>query len=269
MRKTTMTDASGPSCQLDPEQVWYVPNRKLRTKSASNKAIEIAEWIDCERMSDEEPDELSLFFALHTCAYRAKRRVRRVKSISPAERTEWTRRWLIIREYIVERNLGLVYSIFKRFVARYLDEDDLLSEAMYALTRAVDRFDPNKGYRFSTYACNVIWRSLNRLGKRTGRYRLLFPVQNDVSLEQPDKLPDSQTELYVERLNHILDQNLGHLTDLESKILKERFLINGRSGLTLRQIGDVLGLSKERVRQIQKNALGKLREVLELDTVLE
>ena len=263
MVTTTTTSASACLCRLDREQLWYVPNRKLRTKSAADNAINIAEWIDSECRSDEIPDEQTLFFAMHTCAYRATRRVRRGKPISPTEQAEWTRRWLIIREYIAERNLGLVYSMINRFVTWHLDEDDVLSEGMYALTRAVDRFDPSKGFRFSTYACNVIWKSLKRLGQRVGRYRLLFPVNNDVSLEQPEQMPDPHTELYVERLNHILDQNLGNLTDLESKVLTQRFLNDGESRLTLRQIGDAIGLSKERVRQIQNNALGKLREVLE------
>ena len=82
-------------------------------------------------------------------------------------------------------------------------------------------------------------------------------------------LPDWRAELRVERLTRALDGNLGRLTELESRIVAHRFPHNGIPRLTLRQIGDAIGLSEERVRQIQKAALGKLRNVLVADPVLQ
>jgi len=174
-----------------------------------------------------------------------------------------------IRSYIVERNLGLVYSMIGRFGSRQLDEDDLLSEALYALTRAVDRFNPWRGYKFSTYACNVIARALMRRGKQETHYRRMFPVQHDMTFEKPTQMPDHATELYRERLRRILDHNLGDLTDLESTILEHRFPDKQRGRMTFQQIGRIVGLSKERVRQIQNIALDKLREAIEADPVLQ
>jgi RNA polymerase primary sigma factor len=253
---------------IDPEQIWYVPDRRLRTKSASHDAVNITSWILTGQGMETPPDEQALFIALHTCAFRAARPARG-RIIPPIERKTWGRRWQLIREYIVEHNLGLVYSMIGRFNNRHTDDDDVLSEAMFALARAVDRFNPWRGFRFSTYACNVIARSLMRRGKQSSRYRRLFPVQHDVEFERPGRLPDTRTELFVERLNRVLDDNLGDLTDIESRILTKRFLNDDESNLTFREIGNTVGLSKERVRQIQNIALNKLREVLRDDPVLK
>jgi RNA polymerase primary sigma factor len=233
------------------------------------EAARIVAWVVSGAPLDEEPDEEKLFCTLHACAYYAARRPRS-KKITAKERMMWATRWEAVREYIVQINLGLVYSMIGRFsTAKLLDEDDLLSDAMLALTRAVDRFNPWRGYRFSTYACNVIARTLMRRGKRESNYRRLFPVQHDVSFERPSALPDHHTELYVERLQQALDKNLGDLTEVETHILAQRFPSERTAKLTFQEIGETIGLSKERVRQIQNIALGKLREVLQEDPVLQ
>ena len=256
-----------PAPAVEPEQIWYVPDPKLRTKSAAEEAIRVADWILAGREGGE-PNEQELFIGLHTCAYRAARRESR-RPIPVEERWEWARRWQRIREYIVEKNMGLVYSMIARFGSRNVDEDDMLSDALFALARAVDRFNPWRGYRFSTYACNVIARALMRRGKQESHYRKRFPVQHDVSFERPARSPDDQTELYVERLQRALHGNLGDLTELESRILAQRFPAQREDRLTFQEIGDAIGLSKERVRQIQNIALGKLREALTEDPALK
>lgn len=265
---TLKTQQEGPPTApgLDPEQLWYVPDPKLRTKAAAEDSIRIADWI-LGGKEGLEPDEQALFVALHTCAHRAGRREGK-RAIPQEERMEWARRWQRIREYIVEKNMGLVYSMIARFGSRNIDEDDMISDALFALSRAVDRFNPWRGYRFSTYACNVIARALMRRGKQESTYRKRFPVQHDVSFERPDRAPDDQTDLYVERLHRALQHNLGELTELESRILAQRFPAQREDRLTFQEIGDSIGLSKERVRQIQNIALGKLREVLAEDPAL-
>lgn len=255
-----------PAASAEPEQIWYVPDPKLRTKAAAADAIRVADWILGDR-EGWEPNEQDLFVGLHTCAYRSARRESR-RPVSVEERSEWARRWQRIREHIVEKNMGLVYSMIARFGSRSVDEDDMLSDALFALARAVDRFNPWRGYRFSTYACNVIARALMRRGKQESHYRKRFPVQHDVSFERPARSPDDQTELYVERLHRALRGNLGDLTELESRILAQRFPAQREDRLTFQEIGDTIGLSKERVRQIQNIALGKLREALIEDPAL-
>jgi len=257
-----------PCPGVDPRQLWYAPNRHIRTEAASHAATRIAEAAANWAPLDPRPDEHTLFVALHTCAFRAARRARG-RQIPMKERRTWAKRWKAIRAYIVEQNLGLVYSMIARIGPRHMDEDDLLSEAMLALTRAVDRFNPWRGYKFSTYACNVIARALMRRGKQESRHRRLFPVQHDLSCERSNGLPDLRAELYVERLQRVLDRNLGELTGLETTILAHRFPHEPGPKLTFREIGDAIGMSKERVRQIQNIALDKLREVLDADPMLQ
>ncbi|MBP7933100.1 MAG: sigma-70 family RNA polymerase sigma factor [Phycisphaerae bacterium] len=255
------------SNEPEARPLWYAANAMIRTKAACEDTIRLADRI-CSTELGPVPDEQELFIALHTAAYQASRPVNQRRS-ARLEREAWTERWEAIREFIVEQNLGLVYSMIGRFGSRHMDEDDLQSEAMFALSRAVDRFNPWRGYKFSTYACNVIARALMRRGKQETHYRRLFPVQHDLSFERPEGMPDLDAGLYVERLQRVLDRNLGELTDLETQILSHRFPPEEESRLTFQEIGEVIGLSKERVRQIQNIALIKLRGVLDLDPVLQ
>lgn len=253
------------SQEASHRQLWYVPDPRIRSKSAAQDAAAIAEWTRTGRGLDREPDDQALFAAMHTCAYLANRAAR----TGEGDRSIWADRWAAIREYVVRQNLGLAYSMMSRFSTRVIDEDDLLSDAMLGLTRAVDRFNPWKGYRFSTYACNVIVRALMRRGKRERNRRRLFPVQYEVSFDAPENVPDTQQELFVERLTRVLHDNVGQLTDLESRVLSQRFTNSRRERLTFQEIGDAVGLSKERVRQIQNVAIRKLRQALAEDPVLQ
>ena len=247
--------------------LWYVPDRRIRTEVAARQAVAVADWIETRSGSMDAPTETELFVALHTCAYRAAGRSRSIQE-SDEERFEWERRWEVIRSFLVEENLGLAYSMIKRFGAKDLDRDDLRSEALWALMRAVDRFNPWLECKFSTYACNAIRRALVTHWKKVGRYRRVFPVQHDGSYEEWEQ-EDHEAALYVERLQQALDQNLAELTALESKILARRFPMDESSRSTLQEIGDAVGLSNERVRQLQNRALNKLRSVLGADPALQ
>jgi RNA polymerase sigma factor (sigma-70 family) len=234
----------------------------------ARQAAVVAQWTITGKGLNEEPDEQVLFRALRTCAKLAGRDSIRQLSGEPRN-IEWDRRWRNIRNFLVEKNMGLAYSVVHRVGSRKVNEDDLLSDAMFGLTRAIDQFNPYKGYRFSTYACTVIARDLMRRCKRETSYRKLFPVQHDVMLERPTSRPDVGTELYVERLQRVLDGNRCRLTDLETRILAQRFPEDPDSRMTFLEIGSMVGLSKERVRQIQNIALQKLRRVLGEDPVLQ
>ena len=261
------TDTVKNKPKKEKTRLWYVPHHRLRSQKAAATAKEITVWANTGRGLEQEPDETTLFVAMHTCAYRAERRSSGQRMTS-AERSAWSCRWYRIRDCIVNKNLPLVYSMIGRFKTRELDRDELLSEALFGLVQAVERFDPWRGFRFSTYACNAIQRAMIRRSRQAGTHRRRFPVHHEVWHEQPE-YDDPQTELYVERLNRALDQNLGELTDLESEILARRFPTDSAPRLTLQQIGEAVGLSKERVRQLQERALSKLREVLEADPVLQ
>ena len=267
MAAKTYKDSAQNKAAADNGRVWYAPDRRIKTQAAAGRAIEISHRIAGGRWEHENRDEQELFRALHACAYRATRRPGR-RGNSTKERSMWAKRWELIRDHVVERNMPLVHSMMGRFDARGLDHDDILSEAMFALVQAVERFDPWRGFRFSTYACLAIHRAMIRSSKSTSRYRRLFPVQHDASFERPEE-PANGDGLHVERLRRVLDGNLGRLTDLESAILFKRFpRTREECRLTLQQIGKAVGLSKERVRQIQNEALGKLRAILEADLIL-
>ena len=251
----------------------YVPNAELELPGIEKELF--ADWPSpadgSGRLTVRE--ENILFRQLHYAAYRLSKiyqsAERRRTDAREREYSEWTQRYHLIRTRVVEANQGLVYDLIGRSRFSSIDREEMTSEGMMALLRAADTFNPWKGYRFSTYACNVIARALMRRGKQESHYRKRFPVQHDVSFERPARSPDDQTELYVERLHRALDQNLGELTELESRILAQRFPAQREDRQTFQEIGDSIGLSKERVRQIQNIALGKLREALLEDPALK
>jgi len=157
-------------------QPWYVPDGRIRTQAAARYAAEVAQCVTARSGIDVEPDEHGLFVALHTSAYRAGRNAHG-EAATTAEQSDWSRSWQIIRDHLVQRNLGLAYSMLRWRDPPNLDADERLSEALHGLSRAVERFNPWRGYRFSTYACNVIARAVLRQRRREAQYRQRFPLQ--------------------------------------------------------------------------------------------
>jgi len=256
-----------PAARARPCRIWYAPHASLYRESTARQAAELADALLRNHAPPPGLTERELFIALHACAFRAAG-VRPKGRMLPSVRQAWMARWQAVRNHIIEQNLGLVYSTLTRFCRSEPDRDDLASEAMLSLIRSVDRFNPFKGYRFSTYACSVIYRALMRRKKHNTLHRSLFPVQHDSDHERPVRREDPGTGIYVECLQRILARNEGHLTRLETSVLDMRFPRNAERSRTFREIGRAIGLSKERVRQIQRNALIKLRGAIETDPIL-
>jgi RNA polymerase sigma factor (sigma-70 family) len=259
-------DASSPGVN----NINYIPHRLAVTEEAAEQAIVIAERIATTsdwRKEVDDCDEQALFAALHTCAYRAMR-----QPLCRSNRREmpgiWGRRWNSIRDHIVQRNLGLAYSTLSRFRTRHADWDDLRGEALLALLLAVEGFDPWRGHRFSSYACIAISRALINEANRARRHRRRFLLGYDVFQECPVQV-DGGSELHAERLQRVLERNSAGLTNREWVVLARRFAMDGGDEQTLAQVGHTLGLSKERVRQIQNRALGKIRKALQADPALQ
>jgi len=264
VKKRTITER--PSVRTLDREFWHARDRRARNVSAASSVDEVLTWLDTNRPSAGDPGEEKLFISLHAAAYQANR-ARRLSQTAQAR--SWARKWYAIRDYLVDRNIPLVYSMIGRIRSPQVDGDDLLSEAFYALVQAVERFDPWRGFRFSTYAWHAIQRSTIRSRKQSSRYRRLLQMEQQ-NAPQPEFTPgDRGLGLYLERLQRVLDHNLGELTDLEWNILSRRFPFGDEPRCTLQEVGDEIGFSKERVRQIQKSALGKLRDVLETDPVLQ
>ena len=244
-----------------------IPHRPVNSETMAEAAARIADRLIARRAVDQELGETALFTALHTCAIHATGPQHQASN-SETIQDNWASRWTALRDHLIEQNLPLAYAMAGRFRWRAVEWEDARAEALHALVRAVEGFNPWFGFRFSTYACNAIQRALIHLGRKVAQHRSRFPVGHDLAFERPLEA-DTDSELYVDRLTRVLDQNLGELTDREAMILSQRFPRDGGEALTLGELGEVMGLSKERVRQIQKRALCKLRSVLEVDRALQ
>ena len=187
----------------------------------------------------------------------------------------WHRRVLELRAEIVRTNMPLVLAMAKRTRLHSIDFNELISEGNMALLRAVDKFDCGRGFKFSTYSCRAILKSFSRVAMRASRYRGRFPAEFDPALEPDHYLEQKRVEAEddcVDELKSILLRNLADLSDVEQTVIRERFaLAPGGPSVsppkTLEQVGSIIGVTKERVRQIQNKALRKIRAALE-DTYL-
>jgi RNA polymerase sigma factor (sigma-70 family) len=184
----------------------------------------------------------------------------------------WGHRVLDTRTMIVRLNLPLVLAMAKRNRLTNVDYNELISEGNMALLRSVEKFDTSRGFKFSTYSCRAILKSFSRVAMRASRYRGRFPTEFDPAMERSDYLDtkrESVEEDCVDELKEILLKNLAELSEVERTVISERFAI-GQPAVggehrpkTLEQVGDIIGVTKERVRQIQNKALKKIRLVLE------
>lgn len=179
----------------------------------------------------------------------------------------WYRRVLANRSALANANMALVVAMAKRTRIDTVEFGELVSEGNMALLRAVDKFDVGRGFKFSTYACRAILKSFNRLATKTSTYRQHFPTEFDPTMEQSDEIErrhKDQRELAIEDLQRALIRNSAELTDVEQEVVAARFAVAGRrQALTLEEVGQLVGLSKERVRQVQNEALAKLRAALD------
>lgn len=175
---------------------------------------------------------------------------------------------------IVRANMPLVLAMAKRTRLGNIDYAELISEGNMALLRSVDKFDCGRGFKFSTYACRAILKSFSRVAMKIGRYRGRFPVEFDPSLEKSDYLDRKRTNHEADCVDEIvgmIKNNTASLNEVEVKVLQARFALEQIQGQaeggprTLEQVGMIIGVTKERVRQIQNRALSKLREKLQDD----
>lgn len=181
--------------------------------------------------------------------------VRRIEALLKA--ADW------YRDRMVKSNMRLVISIVKKFVNIQNGFDDLLSDGIVALLRAVDKFDVGLGFRFSTYATQVVRRNTYRrvMEKQKERQRITLSVHDsgvDISDEhRTSGMSEAKWEALRGRLSLMLDK----LDRREKLIIRARFSLGGhRRVQTLQKLADRLGVSKERVRQLEKRALDKLRD---------
>jgi len=225
-------------------------------------------------LSREEESEL--FQRFNYCRYRMMCILKRfagkpLTAEAARELLRWDQAILDVRNAIAQANLGLVPSMVERSRLTGVDFSELISEGQLALLRSVDKFDCSRGFKFSTYACRAIITSISRTVALMARQRARFPTEYDPELQRGDAIESRREEVEgscMTELRGIWSDNVADLTSTERRILAERFGINNSGKKrgepkTLRQVAQVFGVTKERVRQIQNKALAKLRTVLD------
>lgn len=267
----------------------YVPNPRFEAADAGDLLRPVpprpadADDSGVHRLTDDpEPPpglerEQHIFLQLnllrrHVVAILQQHAGRRLSAKAAEELLHWQRQVQELRSRIVHENLPLVLAMAKRTRIRGVDPADLVSEGNLALLRAANKFDCARGYRFSTYACRAILKSFSRVATRTSRHRGRFPTEFDPALEKSHHVERQRRQVVedcIGELRTILDTNLGKLTDVERQVIQARFALDGVErqpavrGKTLEQVGELIGVTKERVRQIQNKALNKLRTALD------
>jgi RNA polymerase sigma factor (sigma-70 family) len=210
------------------------------------------------------PDEKSREFArrMHYSAYRA------AQAPDSTERARWLQFYFQLRDRIILGNRKLIFRAVRRRTVLAAQEDDYIGDCQVVLIHAVAAFNPWLNIRFSTYAYTCLIRALSRRNQRMAHDCLAQALSFDAlpdgepNIPAPDTGPTEDTYADL-RLDELLHHDHPLLTPREKAIVKLRFGWNDDDATpTLEQVGQRVGLSKERVRQVQTMAIAKLRSVL-------
>ncbi|HZW29539.1 MAG TPA: sigma-70 family RNA polymerase sigma factor [Isosphaeraceae bacterium] len=170
---------------------------------------------------------------------------------------------LAVKNQIIRANLRLVVSIAKRHVGPANNFFELVSDGNMSLIRAVEKFDFSRGNKFSTYASWAIMKNFARTIPEENYRRDRFVTGHEEMFEAAadNRTDEHEYESALKRMQEAVKGMLGRLDERERKIIVSRFGLGGASEQTLEQLGRELGITKERVRQIESRAQDKLRKI--------
>ena len=260
-----------------PDTAWYHPlmddlGQQDRPQAASTGTVLLT-----------AKQERTIFLQFNYCRHvinQIKAELLEQPEIDPArarEMLDWHAKAERLRTQIADTNLALVLAMAKRVRASDMDFADLVSEGNMALLRAVDKFDAARGFKFSTYACRAILKAFSRNGIKHTQYRRMFPTNFDPTLERSNHQETKNREHELDcaaEVKRIVNDNIANLSDIEQQVIQHRFHLTqpveqaSDKPLTLEEVGRIIGVTKERVRQIQNKALTKIKSTLEEDFLL-
>lgn len=171
-----------------------------------------------------------------------------------------------VKNQLIQANLRLVVSLAKQRVSETRDFYSLVSDGNVSLIRAIDKFDYSRGFRFSTYATWAIVKNFARSIPAEAKHHARFQPATDQLF---GKIENERGDYFAQEREHArrrrnVNRLMRYLDDREQAIIARRFGLDySHEPQTLQQIGDDLGVSKERIRQLQSRALEKLREAAE------
>ena len=170
-----------------------------------------------------------------------------------------------IKDLLIACNMRLVVSIAKRHGNHTENLFELLSDGNMSLIRAVEKFDYFRGNKFSTYASWAIMKNFARsIPEEKNRRERYVTGAEELFDAAPDGRTDEQEMLAsAEQATHRVNRLLEYLDPREREIIRLRAGLDNEEGLTLEKIGEKLGITKERVRQLNVRAMKKLRTLAE------
>ena len=275
--------------RLIPESISFVPNKSFALPDAEKNLfgdeaaeVTIPQWTHFPEIPEDNPtvrktrkaltkdEEARLFLRFNYARFRLgqliEKQLKRFSLRRSEEMVMWYSRVRSTQDTVVDANMALVMAMARRTRIPHVSFPELVSEGNMALLRAIDKFDVSKGFKFSTYACRAILKGFNRMATRTGRYVQRFPTESGPMHERSDYdvlKHELQQDNAIEDLKEILATNRANLSDVELTIVSGRFALDtGGKKKTLNEVGSQVGLTTERVRQIQKKALAKLKDSL-------
>ena len=234
----------------------------------------------CEAVVLTPEQEQALFRQMNYLKYRANMMRSRLSPHEPDEEVlNKAERFLaaaeLVRDRIIRANMRLVISVVKKFVTPQNSFDDMLSDGIYSLMQAVDKFDYDRGFRFSTYAYRAIARNAYRAIIKRQREMVRFGTEMDeAGLDAGAGISESAMDVRTwTLLRGLLSRVMDRLDRREQLIIRCRYALGAhRKVKTFQMIADRLGVSKERVRQLEQRAMSKLRTMaaeLQMEELVE